>query len=69
MYVIRQVKRIANIPKVRRLEEEYKAVTARYRRELASAIHNKSSEKVVNDIDSIYLAALYQINRQIAELS
>lgn len=69
MYIIRQAKRIANIPKVRRLDEEYKDVTTRYRRELANAIHNKSSEKVVNDIDSIYLAALYQINRQIAELS
>ena len=69
MYIIRQAKRIANIPKVKRLEEDYKDVTARYRRELANAIHNKASEKVVNDIDSIYLAALYQINRQIAELS
>ena len=69
MYIIRQAKRIANIPKIRRLEEDYKDVTARYRRELANALHSKASEKVVNDIDSIYLAALYQINRQIAELS
>lgn len=69
MFIVRQAKRIANIPKVRRLDEDYKDVTARYRRELANAIHNKASENVVNDIDSVYLAALYQINRQIAELS